>query len=117
MSQALTEMIIPAKAQSSDSTKKHLYPADHRHDLAHDAVCSDHISSDPSMPAFFQMQSQVNAHKDLCQKEKHQPVREAGVHVLGELSAFVGVSKEIANNGERRTKDLDGNMPTRVDDA
>lgn len=117
MSQALTEMIPPAEAQSSDSTKKHLDPADHRQDLAHDAVCSDHISSDPSMPAFFQVQSQVNAYEDLCQEEKHQPIRKAGVHILGELSAFMGVSKKIANNGEHRPKDLDGNMPTRVDDA
>ena len=80
-------------------------------------MCSDHISSDASMPAFFQMQSQVDAHEDLCQEEKHQPICKAGVHVLGELSAFMGMSKEIAYDGERRTKDLDGNMPTRVDNA
>jgi hypothetical protein len=53
--QALSEMVITAEAQRSNTSKEHLHPTDNRHRLSENAVQNDDNPADPAMNSPFDM--------------------------------------------------------------
>ena len=92
MREALTRMIGPAEPQRCYPAEEHLYPTDHRHYFADDAVRLDSVSTKASMDSFFEMQFQVDAEDDLDQEKKHEESGEGGMDVGGKLTAAVSVA-------------------------
>ena len=71
----------------------------------------DSVAAYPSMYTFLQMQLQVDAEYDLHDEHEHQEWCEGSVYIMGELATTMAVSKEVADNRENDTKDLEGYVP------
>jgi hypothetical protein len=113
----LTGMLALAKAQGCDSTKQHLHPRGQRDDLAHYTVSRNNPLPDLAQEATLDVESKVDTHGGLSEDHHHQPGGVLRVYVLAELTAFVGVAEEVAQDSETGGSHLDGHMPSRADDA
>lgn len=98
--QTLAQVIRAAVAHGRDATKEHLHPRHHRHHLAHRAVHSHHVFSNPEIPAPAQMQFEIDADDDLDDQHQHERRRERGVDVRRELPAPVPVAEEPGHDGD-----------------
>lgn len=74
MCEALAEMVAATETQSSDATKEHLHPADHRHQLADDTVTDDDESTDPAMNTLGEMKLEIDTQDNLENHHKHEGV-------------------------------------------
>ena len=115
MSQALSGMVGPAEAKRSNASKNELDPSDDWQCLSNYSMCLDYNVPYLSVDALFEMELQVNTHSNLGDQHEHDVWDELGVDVLGELSALVLVSEEVANDGDDGAEGLDRNVPSGSD--
>jgi hypothetical protein len=113
----LTGMIALAEAQGSDSAKQHLHPGGQRDDLAQYTVSRNNPLPDLAHETTLDVESKVYAHDGLSEDHHHQPGGILRVYVLAELTTFVGVAEQVAQDSETGGSHLDGDMPSRADDT
>ena len=114
--QALSQMIPSTEPKRRDAAKQHLHPAQHGHELTHDAMHVHHEVSNPRVDTLFEVQFQVNAHDDLRGEHHHEGDGEGAVDVGGELAPFVRVAEEVAEDGEGDAEGLEGDVEARAGD-
>ena len=112
MGQTLSSVISPAEAERGDASEEELDPRHHRQCLSDDAMRLHHHTPHLSVNALFEVKLQVDAHGDLRDQHEHDVWHELGVDVLGELSAFVLVAEEVADNRKEGAQRLDGDVPS-----
>jgi hypothetical protein len=98
--QTLSGVVRSAEAKCSDTSKEELHPRHHGHGLSDNAVRLYYHMPYLSIYAFFKVQLQVDAHGDLGYEHEHDDWYELGMDVLGELSAFMPVAEEVADDCE-----------------
>ena len=67
--------------------------------------------ADLTMEAFRDVEFEVDAKDDLNNQHEHEPVREGGVDVVREGSAFVQVSEEVGWDCDEGPEDLERDVP------
>ena len=98
--QTLSGVVRSAEAKRSDTSKEELHPRHYRHSLSDNAVRLYYHMPYLSVYALFKVKLQVDAHGDLGYQHKHDDWYELGMDVLGELSAFLPVAEEVADDCE-----------------
>jgi hypothetical protein len=58
------------------------------------------------------VEPKIDAHCSLSEDHHHQPGGVLRMYVLAELTAFVGVAEEVAQDSETSGRDLDGDVPS-----
>ena len=112
MCRALSQVVAATETQRRDSAEQHLRPTHHRHRLPKHPVQDDDEPPDLPINSLGQMQLQINTQHDLRHQHEHQDSRKRAVDVLRELTTFVRVSEEIGQDGNDRSDDLEGDVPS-----
>jgi hypothetical protein len=108
----LTSVVALAEAQGCDSTEQHLHPGGQRDDLAQYTVSRDNPLPDLAHEPTLDVEPKVDAHGSLSEDHHHQPGGVLRMYVLAELTAFVGVAEEVAQDSETSSGDLNGDVPS-----
>ncbi|KAL8908499.1 MAG: hypothetical protein Q9171_005417, partial [Xanthocarpia ochracea] len=89
-----------------DAPEEHLHPTYHWHYFSDDSVGYDRISAYAGVDPLFEMEFEVDAEYDLDEEEEHEESSEGGMDVGSELATAVGMTEEVAHDGEEGAKGL-----------
>lgn len=109
---ALSQVVVATESQRRDPAEQHLRPTHHRHGLTKHPMQDDDEPPDLPIDSLGQVQLQINTQNDLRSQQEHQDSRKRAVDVFGELATFVRVSEEVGQDGDDRSDDLEGDVPS-----
>jgi hypothetical protein len=114
--QTLAKVITLAEAQRSNTTKQHLRPANHGHDLSKNTMSHNEDPANTSLARLLKMQLEIETKRNLRNQQKHQPVRKLGMSIRSKLTTLVRMTEEIGDDSDNGTDDLERNVPARAND-
>lgn len=114
MRQTLASVVTKAEPKSGYASEYELYPNQDWHKLSDDSVSLHDNFPYPSVHSFLKMKLQVYAHCDLGNQGEHHYRYELPMHIRCKLTAFVLVSQEVSDYGEKGAGRLDWDVPFRA---